>query len=350
MAGCVVGRTSLDETTLKIVDVLSRQIGNPISINELKNKIEKVYGRASYAAIHSKIRSLREDQITLSETAGKASITSLNFRNWFTADLLAQTDIWKKMETLRKHPELQILLSDIYVDFANLYFVRSMSIINAAEYLALNTAEFLILIKAPKEKTKECSIEMRRKMHALQSKHNMRINSLILTTDEFIDLLKSDEANPLREMIPKGINFLSPQAFWGEFVIASEKGLRLKFLTKETDPKDIPEQILTYNLWRFGYKEFGTDLKRGMDICIEYVVISILLGGDARRIEAIPVILAKNSVNYNVLAFLSQKYDLSSKLLGLLKTLYKFTPNLPSLKHGIEILESWCRCETHRAR
>lgn len=332
---------------MKIMDVLSRQIGNPISINELKNKIEGSYGSANYAGIHSKLRSLTEEQITNSETAGKSLIASLNFRNWITTDLLAQTDIWKKIETLRSHPELQMLLPNIYIDFASLNIIKSMCIINAERNLALNKAEFLILINVPEERAEDSIIAIHKRMQTLQNKQNIRINNLILTTEEFIDLLKSDEANPLREMLPNRINLLSPQAFWTEFMIASEEGLRLKFETKETEPKNIPEQILTYNLWRFGYKEFGTDLIQGKGICIEYVITSILLGGDARRIEAIPVILAKNKVNYNLLIFLSQKYELGSKLLGLLKTLYKFIPSVPSLEYAISILESIGTKEIH---
>ena len=103
----------MDETSFRILDVLSRQIGNPISINELKNKIAKSYGSAHYSNIHSKLRSLTREQITNEETSGKSSIPTLNFRNWFTIDLLTQTDIWKKREVLRKHPELRMLLSDI---------------------------------------------------------------------------------------------------------------------------------------------------------------------------------------------------------------------------------------------
>ncbi|MGA2875546.1 MAG: hypothetical protein ABSE82_08410 [Nitrososphaerales archaeon] len=333
----------LDETTLKIMDVLSRQIGNPISINELKNKIEATYGSANYAGIHAKLRSLTEDQITNSETTGKASIATLNFRNWFTSDLLTQTDIWKKQEILRRHPELQMILSGIYRNFDDINFIKSMSIINPEQNLALNRAEFLVLINIPEDQTNQTNesiISIHTRMQALEKRHNIRINNLIITTHEFINLLKSEEANPLREMLPNRINFISPQSFWNEFMIASEQGLRIKFETKETEPTKIPEEVLTYNLRRFGYKEFGTDLIHGKDICIEYIITSILLSGDARRIEAIPVILAKNKVNHNLLNFLSQKYDFGSKLLGLLKALDKYTTSDGSLKDAITILES----------
>jgi hypothetical protein len=47
---------------------------------------------------------------------------------------------------------------------------------------------------------------------------------------------------------------------------------------------------------------------------------------DARHIQAVPVILAKNRVNYGLLLFLSQKYGLLGELLGLLKVLQKIKP------------------------
>lgn len=335
-----MGKISLDETTLKIMDTLSRKIGNPVSINELKNKIEESYGSANYSGIYFKLQSLTEEKITTLETAGKASLVSLNFKNWFTADLLALTDIWKKIEVLKTHPELQRLISDIYVDFDDLNFTKSMSVIDAEHNLALNRAEFLILINAPGDQIKESAITIHKRMQVLQKKHSIHINTLILTTNEFLGLLKSDEANPLREMLPKRINFLSPQAFWTRFMIASEEGLRLKFETKKTEPEDISERILTYNLLRLGYREFGTNLIHGKVICAEYMITSILLRGNARRIEAIPVILAKNRINYNLLIFLSQKYDISPKLLGLLRVLRKFIPSVSGLEYAIAVLDA----------
>jgi hypothetical protein len=331
----------MDETSFRILDVLSQQIGKPISINELKNKIGKSYGSAYYSNIHSKLRSLTREHITNEERYGKSSIATLNFSNWFTNDLLEETDIWKKQMVLRKHPELQMLLSDIHRSLSELNFTKSMSIVNSENNLKLNKAEFLILLNIPKkDRTLEDVTIIYKKMKALQSLHNIRSNTLILTTDEFIQLLKSREANPLREMLANRINFISPQAFWNEITIASEeKGLRIKFEENETNPEKISENALVYNLNRFGYREFGPELLLCEDICIEYVITSVLLKGDERRIGAIPIILGKKETNYSLLIFLSRKYDCSSKLLGLLIALEKNKSTGP-LKDAIQILES----------
>ena len=77
---------------------------------------------------------------------------------------------------------------------------------------------------------------------------------------------------------------------------------------------------------RFGYKEFGSRIGQGKKICIEYIITSLLMQDDARRIAAIPIIIAKNNVNSNVLIFLSQKFGVSGKLLGILKILADIKP------------------------
>ena len=65
----------------------------------------------------------------------------------------------------------------------------------------------------------------------------------------------------------------------------------------------------------------------------------MLLAGSARRIEAIPVLLAKNRPNYGILIFLSRKYGTEGMLLGLLKALDKIKRNGES-EYAIKALEA----------
>jgi hypothetical protein len=91
---------------------------------------------------------------------------------------------------------------------------------------------------------------------------------------------------------------------------------------KETNPIDITEKDMIYNLARFGYREFGTSVNKALDYSIEYIVTAILLKGDARRIEAIPVLFLKNvvAINSELLVFLCKKYNVMEKLLSLFST------------------------------
>jgi hypothetical protein len=172
----------------------------------------------------------------------------------------------------------------------------------------------------------------------LQTLHNIKIDPLMLMTSEFIEFLTSDEINPLREMLYDKISFHAPQNFWFHIAATLDKGYRIRLLQMETNPAKIPETDLAFNLARFGYKEIGPELGEGQRICIEYIMASLMMKGDARRIEAIPILLAKNKPNYGLLIFLSEKYGLSGRLFGLLKALDKIKPSKET-GAAIEILE-----------
>jgi hypothetical protein len=52
----------------------------------------------------------------------------------------------------------------------------------------------------------------------------------------------------------------------------------------------------------------------------------MLLQDDVRLQEAVPILLAKNKFNTNVLAFLTQKYGTAKRLLTMLKILQEIKP------------------------
>ncbi len=111
----------------------------------------------------------------------------------------------------------------------------------------------------------------------------------------------------------------------------------------ETNPAKITEEDLVFNLARFGYTEFGPKIKQGKMICIEYIIAAILFHNDARRIDAIPIILAKNSkkTNYGVLLFLARKYDFEGRILGILKALRNLVVHgMTSIDEPVRLLEA----------
>jgi hypothetical protein len=175
-------------------------------------------------------------------------------------------------------------------------------------------------------------------MLKIERKHNLKISSLILDEHDFFDLLTSDEVNPAREALSQQITLTNPQAFWSQIKEIAQKN-QIRNLGPETKPLSISESDLTFNLNRFGYSEFGADFTLGKKFCVEYIVTSLLLREEARGIEAVAVILAKNRFNCNLLAFLSQKYQASPRLLGILKILRQTHPK-PEVSQTIKILEA----------
>jgi len=331
----------VDETTFRILDIISRDLGRPISINELTRKIAKQYGSAYYANIYNKLLALNKEGIIHIERMGKSSIISLNFKSYLLIDLLNEMELKKKQEFIGHRPEQQMLLLEIDTYFSDLPFMKSISLISPDRNAKLNRAELLILLKGTEQELKfqKTRLTTNKILSSIQNIHNIKIDHLILIKEEFLSLLKSDEINPLKEMLFDQITFLSPQAFWSEIKTVLEKGIQIRLSEKETNPAIISEIDLVYNLARFGYKEIGSEVKEGEKICIEYTITAILMKDAIRRLDAIPIILAKNKVNYNLLIFLAQKYSLLNKLSGILEALHKIKP-IPEVFQAMKILET----------
>ena len=330
----------MDETTYRILDTLWRETGKTISIHELTSRIKGSYGTAYYPNIYDKAHELATDgTITLTKT-GRSSLANLNFANYLLIDLLTELEIKRKHDLLTKSKELQMLFKDAEERYDDIRSIESISAISAEKNLKLNRTEMLFLLHYTNNHHLQSDIK---RIHAiardLQALHNIRIDSLILTTTEFIELLTSNEINPLKEMLYDKISFHAPQDFWFHTSTALTKGYRIGLLNTQTNPARIAEKDLAFNLARFGYKEIGPEIREGQRICMEYIIVSLMRNGDARHIEAIPILLAKNKTNYNLLIFLSEKYGLSGLLIGLLKALERIRPS-EETEMAIEILES----------
>lgn len=319
----------MDDTTFRILDTLSRELGRPVSINALTRRIRGIHRTAYYANIYRKLKVLARDGIIGLTIVGRDTIATLNFKQYALIDLLAEMEMRRKREFLQPRTELQMLFLEGDSYLMDLNFIRSISIVDPEKNAKLNKVELLILLRNSKAGHNEI-VAIHKVMQTLQGIHNIRIDYLTLGRDELAELVKSVERNPLKEMLSNKIAFLSPQAFWLEMKDLIDKGISVKIEDAQTSPAKISEQDLAFNLARFGYKEIGSEIRQSDHICIEYVVTSILMRNDARRIQAIPIILAKKKANYHVLIFLSQKYGVSARMLGLLEALYR-------IKHKKEV-------------
>ena len=329
----------MDETTLRIVDGLSRSLGMQVSINQLTKEIARLHGRAYYANVYNKLRRLSKEGTVALTKAGKSSLVSLNFTSYLTMDLLTEMELARKHDLLKGRESLRLLLAGIEEQLKDCYLVNSLCLIDPERNISVNRTELLILMQKAAEESKSDAEAVRRSLMSLQALHNIRIDFLILGKDEFLELLKAEERNPLKEMLSSKIAFYAPQSFWSVIKDGLARGSRIGFEREAINPRKMPGRTLAYNLARFGYKEMGIEIEREEDICIELVVTSLLTGKNAWRADGIPVILAKNQANYNLLVFLAQKYNVSARLLGLLKALNRIKPE-KQLETAIDTLKA----------
>lgn len=327
----------MSNTEFKIIDTMSKEIGNPISISGLTTEIKEHYGSAYYPNIYNSLISLKKEDIINIDKYGNTSIPTLNFSNYLLPDTLIEIELQKKRELLDEYPQARSLFANIDSSFNGLPSIRSIILINPARNMKLNRAELLFTLDS-KDESKFGSID--RLMSGMKKLLTMRAEYLLTTESELIDFLRSPERNPIKEMLSNKIALQLPQNFWILIRNAYAHGIQIRFESEATDPLKISEATLAYNLARFGYKELGPEMRQESDISIEFIIASILLKDDKRRIAAIPIILSKNRAHYRLLAFLSQRFGFAERLLGLLIALDRIKPE-KDIQDAIEILKKW---------
>jgi len=327
----------VDKTTIQILDTISSNIGDSLSINELTNRMKSKYGSAYYANVYEKLQDLKKKGLLNLKPIGRSSTINLNFANYLLIDTLSDMEIEKKIEFLSKRKSLFSFLTEMDKSLSNKCYIKSISAIDPLKNTKLNRMDFLSLVNETPDYANQ-TIELYKITLNLQRKYNLKINNLILDKKDFFSLLTSDEINSVREALSHQITLYNPQAFWTQIKEVAQKS-QIKTIQTETKPLSISELDLNFNLNRFGYREFGASILEGKKLCIEYITTSLLLREEMRGIDAAAVILAKNSFNSNLLAFLSQKYEVSPRLLGILEVLHQTNPK-SEVKNTIKILNA----------
>lgn len=340
----------MNELERRILDILSREIGNLTSISRLAQTIKNVFGSGDYKNINVAINNMHKNKLVNLEQSGKSYMVSLNFENYILTDLLAEIELARKQNFLANKHELQMIMLEIDTYLRPIPLLRSITITDPERNSRLNRIELIINMGKTSD-TKlinENTLAIHLIIESLQKMHNTKIDCLIIDYSVFLDLLRANEANPIKEMMHDKIVIFNPQYFWNEIRDAIKNGINITTEETETSPARISESDLTYNLARFGYNEIGPQIKQGKTICIEYTIAALFFHKDVRRKEAIAIILAKNvdKINYNILLFLACKYKFEEKLFGILKSLKKMIPQGDLLDSSIRLLETMKTKET----
>lgn len=334
----------MNKTAYRILDILSQRIGISMSVNEITREMGKIYGCAHYADNYKMIKKLDSEQIVTLGKSGRSLLVLLNFDNPLIQDILAEMELKRKRDFLKGKQEMQMLLQDTCVHMRNILLFSNMLLTYPEKNTRLNKAEIIINLKEcdDKKTIETTKIQICTTTERLQRLHNIRIDHLTLESRAFSTMIKSNEHNPIREMLHSKIAILHPQDFWLTIKDTVESGFRISPTGLVTSPPKIPDEDIVFNLARFGYVELGSVAKQGRLFCIEYVIASIMFHGDARRIGAVPVIMVKNpTINYDLLLFLARKYGFCGILLGILRALRDLVAHkMKTIDEPIMILES----------
>lgn len=327
----------MDKTTIKILDTITSNIGEPLSINQLTNRMKYHYGTAYYANIYQKLQELKNNGLINLEPIGRSSIIKLNFDSYLLIDTLSEMEIEKKLQFLSQTVGLSAFYYEMDKILSEKCCLRSITAINPQKNTKLNRIDLLSILNKTSDHQHQ-TIELLKATLNLQRKYNTKINNLILEKNDFNQLSTIDTINPVREALSEQITLYNPQAFWRQIIEAAQK-TQIKTLQTETKPLSITDTDLNFNLNRLGYREFGAKIVEGKKYCVEYIATALLLREEARGLDAVAVILAKNNFNSNLLGFLSQKYEASPTLLGILEVLGQ-TASKPEVEDTLKILKA----------
>lgn len=338
----------MDRTTFRILDTLSRNLGRHVSINELTRMISRLHGTAYYKNIYDKVQELSGRKLLKTIALGNTCQVSLNLDSPELSTLLAEMEYEKKRSLMGSGNRLLALISELDKEFRH-FLIGSISIIRPLKAASMNRVEFLFILPDPKpleinerpepiEDVRRKALEERIAIHSatrrVGERQNIRLDPLILEEKELISLLDAKDPT-IKEMFSEQVTFFRPEDFW---IIMKDSWRGKEPSDMEINPARISDRDMAYSLERFGYREFGAS-EAGKEISLEYIITSILLSDDARRNQAIPVLLSKNRPRYSLLLFLCQKYSRLERLLGILNALEKIKPS-PEVSSAIKILNA----------
>ena len=258
----------MNEATYRILDILSRRLGIPMSINEITKNIGEIHGGAYYANTYEKIKELDREGILTLTKAGRSSMVSFNFDNYMIIDMLAEIELRRKHDFLKGKQEMQMLMLETDTHLRSVPLVSHVLLMYPEKNTKLNKAEMLIHLKESNDKkaVEGTKIQIHATAETLQRTRNVRVDYLALENGTFLDLLKSNEHNAVREMLHDKIAILHPQDFWLEVKSATEEGIKFSAISHETKPcQNIRRRYRVLILQGSDIRSLG--LKSSKEIC-----------------------------------------------------------------------------------
>ena len=306
----------MNNEEIKILKYLSDKLGSGGSILEMLKDISTKYGKTYYPNIYNATKNLEKLGIIKITTEGKNKIISLNKENPFSKYYMAEIED-------RKSAEIKLFreLLDDLLYLPEKFNIFSMASLETEHHLALNRIELLILVKNHDE-----DHELIRLLLQMESTYNIGIDPIILTIDEFIKIMKSDELSPVKDLILDKYILYNSLGFW-DLITRNDINSNYKKFNKY--PQEITEEELAYNYNRFGFK-LHEKLTEETKISLETIIFAMSIN-DEPRIKYGSIIILKKNIDKIILSYLFYIYKRYEEL-GVLRSMILSLIELKALK------------------
>jgi|GEM_PF-2353559 len=299
----------MNNDEIKILKYLSDKLGSGGNILEMLKDINSKYGKTYYPNIYKATKHLEKMGIIKITTEGKNKIISLNKENPFSKYYMAEIEDSKMIEI----DIFKELLDDL-LSLPEKFNIFSMASLETKHHLALNRVELLILVKNHDE-----DYDLIKSLSQMESAYNIGIDPIILTLDEFIKIMKSDELSPIKDLILDKYILYNSLGFW-DLIIRNDINSNYKKLNKY--PQEITEEELAYNYNRFGFK-LHEKLTEETKISLEAIIFAMSIT-DEPRIKYGSIIILKKNIDKIILSYLFyiyKRYEELSRLRSMILSL-----------------------------
>lgn len=312
----------LTEIELLITETLLLHSRYSFSINGLAKKLQENYSRGSYSTVNIRIKDMEKEKKILIRKLGNTTLVNLNFEDFQILRSLYELEGYKVNKIIAEYP----FFNEIHNQLSKLFDQSRYSICSSytRSNLKRNRIE-LIFITYDIITDTDRQVIARWIMETGIMK-NIRIDYFIITMKKFKEYLQTEDFNYVKEVLYNRIVLVHSIDFWNSILptLSKLENMDLKYdndYSTETDFTEISDDVIIYNLDRYGYKEFGPSYKIEKKISIEYLIMAILMKQNQRWYESVKVIANRNpaKLDLELLVFLCKKYSLLEKLIEIIK-------------------------------
>ncbi len=303
--------------TCLVLGALARNFGRLLSIKRLVSEISAIKP-SFYKNVYDEVMLLEQQGLLKMLKAGNNNLIEFDFSSIDLVNALSELELQKSAELLdaRKLSASKVAFTELMLSLSP---GTAACVVSGSKSLALNMLEFLIVLP-DSVNSREARASTHSAVNSFSLKTNFKTTTLMLTALEFRQLLSDAKANSLKHLIKQETCFYNPQLYWLNFYSMQKQGLKTVFQEATGNALDLTRDDVLKTFARHGYAELGGVAETTGDYCIETAIAAALLQEDARLLEAIPIVLAKNKVNYHLLEYLIAKHGKTGLMGFLLST------------------------------
>ncbi len=192
----------LEKTDFEVLNFLIENINNEYSIKEIAEKLKR-----TYVKVHNSIKRLSNKKIIKEIVKGKSHYCSISYKD--NVDIVCFIKSQKAKEFLEKNKKISLIISDITTSMKSpdyiLVLFGSYAKGNADKH---SDIDITIVTSAEYKENAE------RVINSVKRLSNQKIHSLEFAYNEFIEMLKSKEANVGKEIVKNNIIFKGFEQFY----------------------------------------------------------------------------------------------------------------------------------------